>query len=96
MAVTISSIDDKVDGFRVEFTVTTQYSQKFAPRPANINQMDYAREQVEAVVTVPVEDARGVIVVPKPVLVRAADTRIDRTPEAVPKPVPLPIVEELV
>ena len=66
MPIQLTKIDDKADGFSVEFTVSNVYKRTFDPRPESKDQMIYARECVQGITKSPVENAAGVYVVPKP------------------------------
>jgi len=85
MAIQVDRIDDKADGFTVEFTVVNKYKRTFATRPAGIDQLSYAREQVQSIVTNPVEKPDGVVIVAKPVVAEINEqptvTDLDVIPE---------------
>lgn len=90
MALQITKIDDKSDGFTVEFDVTTKYRRTFEARPSNVDQMSYARDQVAAIVpNSVVEKPEGVAVVAQPVPVTIPDAVVDLVPEPV-APAPAP------
>lgn len=62
MAIQIDRINDRSDGFEVEFTVVNKYKRTFPARPDGLPQMNYAREQVQSIVNSPVEKPDGVII----------------------------------
>jgi len=62
MAIQVDRIDDKADGFTVEFTVVNKYKRTFPARTAGVDQLSYAREQVRSIVTNPVERPDGVVI----------------------------------
>lgn len=88
MATQITKIDDKSDGFMVEFTVVNTYRRTFDARPEGRDQMIYARECVQGVTKNPVEQSQGVYVVPKPAQspVIGTDEVVELTPPAPPEP----------
>lgn len=89
MAIQITKIDDRSDGFTVEFTVSTQYRRTFPVRPPGADQMIYAREQVQTIVPAPVEKPAGVIVAVPAQPVAAPEPVVELQPE--PEPLPEPI-----
>ena len=92
MALQITKIEDKADGFTVEFEVITRFRQTFAARPPAADQMVYAREQVAAITETTVEKPEGVEVVKATVqAVARGDRVIDLS--AAPAPI-LPAPEE--
>lgn len=93
MAIQITRIDDKSDGFTVDFTVINTYRRTFPAREAGKDQNVYARESVASIVQGPVEKPEGVIVVPKPVTATEANTVIDLDTQPASEPVPEPTVE---
>lgn len=81
MAITITKVDDKAEGFTVEFTVISQYRTTFPARPPGAEQMQYARAQVQAIVPQPVEKPEGVAIVPPVLKVEAIEPVIEVQPE---------------
>lgn len=82
MAVQITKIDDKFDGFTVEFTVTNTYRRTFDARPKDREAMEYAQANVNTLVPVAVEKPVGVQVqvIPQPVAPMPVETASDITP----------------
>jgi len=68
MAIQVDRLDDRADGFTVEFTVVNKYKRTFPARPAGRDQLLYAREQVSTIVTNPVEKPDGVVIASPPVV----------------------------
>lgn len=90
MAIQIDRIDDKADGFTVDFTVVNKYRRTFPVRPEGEHQLNYARAQVQSIVTNPVEKPDGVIIA-APAVVASVNEQpviVDITP--VPELVPVP------
>jgi len=91
MAIQVDRIDDKSDGFTVDFTVVNKYRRTFPTRPVSIDQLSYARDQVQSIVTNPVEKPDGVVIVAPPVV-----ASLNEQPEVInlnPAPAPLaPVV----
>jgi len=89
MATTILRVDDKSDGFTVEFTVSNTYRRTFEPRPADREAMAYAREQVTVLVPGVVETPTGVIVQTQ-VIPEIKEPVIDLPATPAPAPAPSP------
>lgn len=68
MAIQVDRIDDKSDGFTIEFTVVNKYRRTFDIRPVGIDQLSYANQQLKTIVTAPVEKPDGVVIVAPPVV----------------------------
>lgn len=92
MAIQIDKIDDKADGFTVEFTVVNKYKRTFPTRGPGIDQLSYAREQVQSIVTNPVEKPDGVVIARPPVVADINEqpvvTDLDIPPVPVENPIP--------
>lgn len=89
MAIQIDKIDDKSDGFTVEFTVVNKYKRTFPTRPEGSNQLSYAREQVQSIVTNPVEKPDGVVITAPAVVATEQPVVVDL--DAKPAPAPAPV-----
>lgn len=76
MGIQITKVDDKADGFTVEFTSITTYKRTFAPRPPGKDQMLYARENVQSIVSSPVEKPEGVLVTNQPVSAEIDENKV--------------------
>ena len=95
MAISVTRIDDKSDGFTVDFTVTNTYRRTFPTRPEGRDQNLYARECVQGVVAGPVEKPEGVVVVPPQVTaVTNPNAVINLDPEPVNELKPAPTEPE--
>lgn len=89
MAIQITKIDDKADGFTVEFTVTNTFKRTFAARPNGEEQMNYARTQTAALVNATVERPEGVQVVVQPEQPPVPPQIIDLNPAPAPPEPPV-------
>lgn len=97
MAIHVTRIDDKSDGFTVDFTVTNTYRRTFPARAEGRDQNLYARECVQSVVSGPVEKPEGVVVVP-PKVTAVTDANaiinLDEAPAPVDNLTPAPETEQ--
>ena len=76
MAIQLTRIDDRADGFAVEFTVINTYKQTFPARTPGKDQTLYARECLQSIVTNPVEKPDGVIIKTQPVPVVVDENKV--------------------
>lgn len=86
--IQVTKIDDKSDGFTVEFTVSNQYKQTFPARPAGLDQNTYARDSVRGIVgAAVVEKVEGAVVSLDPVVPPKPEPTIELV---APAPVEIP------
>lgn len=90
MAIHITRIDDKADGFTVEFTVVNTYKRTFPARDPGKDQSLYARESVQGLVTSPVEKPDGVVIKVQPVVAAVDENAVVDLDEPAPPIVPDP------
>jgi hypothetical protein len=76
MAIQLTKIDDRSDSFAVEFSVVNTYKRTFPPRDPTKDQVLYARECVQSIVSNPVEKPDGVIIKTQPVPVVVDENKV--------------------